>query len=217
MPFTRIEIALFTVRDGELHVLLARRAEEPHAGKWALPGGVLRIYRESEVSLDAAARRVAVERLNLEIGNLRQLCAVGGPDRDPRGWALSVVYRGLVPFERVAPSPGLRVKDLQWRPAREAADDRRLAFDHPGLIARALRALQDDINRMDLPAEFLPDAFTLSELQQICGALRGQPFDKASFRRRVAERVEPVEGEMRGGANRPAQVFRLARFLPADE
>ncbi|MCU0837041.1 MAG: NUDIX domain-containing protein [Chromatiaceae bacterium] len=57
MPFTRVEIAVLSVVDGRLCVLLARRAEEPHAGKWALPGGVLRI--DLDGSLDAAAQRAS--------------------------------------------------------------------------------------------------------------------------------------------------------------
>ena len=55
MPFTRLEIAVMSLVDGELQVLLARRAEAPYAGRWALPGGVLRI--DLDASLDAAARR----------------------------------------------------------------------------------------------------------------------------------------------------------------
>ena len=33
MPFTRLELAVFAVREGTLQVLLARRAEAPHAGR----------------------------------------------------------------------------------------------------------------------------------------------------------------------------------------
>src|SRR5437879_3978562 len=79
MPFTRIEIAVMSLVDGELHVLLARRAESPHAGKWSLPGGVLRI--DLDRSLEMGARRVMNERLGLELRMIRQLCAVGGPER----------------------------------------------------------------------------------------------------------------------------------------
>src|SRR5258706_1133010 len=95
MPFTRLEVAVMSLIDGQLKVLLARRAEAPHAGKWALPGGVLRI--DLDHTLDAAARRVMFERLGLELPFVRQLCAAGGPTRDPRApWGLSIVYRALV-------------------------------------------------------------------------------------------------------------------------
>ena len=35
MPFTRLEIALMGLLDGQLQVLLARREQAPCAGRWA--------------------------------------------------------------------------------------------------------------------------------------------------------------------------------------
>ena len=84
MPFTRIELAVMSLIEDRLHVLLVRRAEAPHAGRWALPGGALRI--DLDRSLEAGARRVMRERLGLELPFLRQLGAVGGPTRDPRAF-----------------------------------------------------------------------------------------------------------------------------------
>ena len=197
--------------DGELHVLLARRAEAPHAGKWALPGGVLRI--DLDRSLEAAAQRVMRERLGVELPFLRQLASVGGPTRDPRApWALSVIYRALVRAESVQVSPGKRIEALAWRPAETAAAGA-LAFDHDQLVAQAVEVTRREIDRLEFPFEFLPEQFTLGELQSTCEQFLGRRLDKSSFRRRVADRdlVEPVAGAFRGGANRPAQLFRPKR------
>ncbi len=212
MPFTRLEIAVMTLVDGGLQVLLARRAEAPHAGKWALPGGVLRI--DLDRSLDAAAQRVMHERLGLELPFLRQLCAVGGPTRDPRApWALSVVYRALVPAEKLDPSAGKRIEALAWRPVEEAMEDGGLAFDHAALIGQAVVATRAEVDGLELPFGFLPEEFTLGELQSTCEELLGRRLDKSSFRRRLSERdiVAPVDGAMRGGAFRPAQLYREKR------
>lgn len=212
MPFTRLEIAVLSLIEGELQVLLARRAEAPHAGKWALPGGVLRI--DLDRSLEAAAERVMDERLGLELHFLRQLGAVGGPTRDPRApWALSVVYRALIPEEKLKPSAGKRVEALAWRPAATAARDKTLAFDDAALIDQAVKATRAEVEALELPAGFLPEAFTLGELQTVCEQLLGRRLDKSSFRRRLADRdlVQPVKGAMRSGANRPAQVYSLTR------
>ena len=92
MPFTRLEIAVMSIVDGRLQVLLARRAEAPHAGKWALPGGVLRV--DLDRSLEAAAQRVMNERLGLELAlpapalrrrraHARSACPVGVERRVP--------------------------------------------------------------------------------------------------------------------------------------
>ena len=208
MPFTRIELVVLTVVDGRLAVLLGRRAEAPHKGRWALPGGVLRIDRDRD--LEAAAQRVAEERTGQSVPFLRQLLATGGPDRDPRApWGLSIVYRALLPFEAFTPVPGKRLDALAWFPADEAATHPGLAFDHADLIRIAIDTTRAEIERLDLPYGFLPDRFTLGELQASCEAILGRRLDKSSFRRRLDERklLAPVPGEMRTGAFRPAQVY----------
>jgi len=201
-----------TINDGALAVLLGRRAESPFAGHWALPGGVLRI--DLDKSLEDAPRRVIGERLGIELPYLRQIGAVGGANRDPRApWGLSVVYRALVPSESVAPKAGKRLEALRWSDANEAAQDSKLAFDHNELISQAVNALRSEIEALEVPFEFLPTEFTLSELQGYCEVILGRRMDKSSFRRRLSERnlVEPVFGQMRIGTNRPAQLYRKAR------
>ena len=79
MPFTRLELAAFAVEGGQLQVLLGQRAEAPHKGRWALPGGVLRIDKDAD--LEAACQRVALERLGVALPEPRQVAAVGGRRR----------------------------------------------------------------------------------------------------------------------------------------
>jgi 8-oxo-dGTP diphosphatase len=211
MPFVRMELAVFSVMENTLRVLLVQREEDPFAGQWALPGGVLRI--DLDIDLDAAAQRVGQERLGVPMPWLRQQIAVGGVGRDPRApWALSVVYRALVPDGLLAPRAGKRIQDVRWVPVHEAAEDNSLAFAHSSLIAGALNALREEIDRLELPASFLPERFTLAELQRWCEVLSRRKLDKSSFRRRLAAQsvVRPIEGELElGKANRPAQLYEL--------
>jgi hypothetical protein len=99
----------------------------------------------------------------------------------------------------------------------------RLAVLGPIVAAQALKvgactaanvrvgAVRQEVRALDLPGGFTPATFTLGELQALCEQMLGERLDKSSFRRRLADRdlVEPVKGEMRTGANRPAQVFCL--------
>lgn len=209
MPFVRLELAVLSIVDGRLAVLLGRRAQAPHAGQWALPGGVLRI--DLDENLGAAAQRVATERLGAPLPFIRQLGAVGGRARDPRApWALSVVYRALLPVASLELLPGKRLEQLEWRPADEAAADPGLAFDHAALVGDAVAATRREIDVLDLPFGFLPAQFTLGELQVCCEAILGHRLDKSSFRRRLDDRdlLEAVPGAMRTGAFRPAQLYR---------
>lgn len=209
MPFVRIELAVLSIVDGQLAVLLGKRTGQPHIGHWALPGGVLRI--DLDRHLDDAAQRVALERLGTNVPFLRQLTAVGSKERDPRApWALSIAYRALLPLDSISPAAGKRLEALDWRAADAAALNTDLAFDHGELIARAVAETRREVDEMHLPFDFLPNLFTLGELQQFCESLLGRRLDKSSFRRRLNERnlVEPVPGEMRTGPFRPAQLFR---------
>ena len=78
-----------------------------------------------------------------------------------------------------------------------------------------MTATQNEADELKLPAGFLPDTFTLTELQLLCEQLAGRALDKSSFRRKLRDRllVEPVEGKFIGGANRPALLYRLKTNL----
>nr|WP_231379450.1 NUDIX domain-containing protein [Polaromonas sp. CG_9.11] len=208
MPFTRLEVVVLTVFGGGLNVLLAKRADAPYAGKWALPGGALRI--DLDQTLDAGARRVMHERLGIELLDFEQLCAVGGAKRySPAPWALSVVYRALISIESVEVIAEKQIDALEWRPV-ESVILGPLAFDHADLIERAVDVTRKQVDGMGMPRGLLAEHFTLTELQVTCEQVLGRPIDKSSFRRKLTDRgmVEAVEGAMKGGAFRPAQLFR---------
>lgn len=210
MPFVRLELAVLSVGAGALQALLSRRAEAPQAGRWALPGGVLRI--DLDDGLDQACQRVALERLEVQLPDARQLLAMGGKTRDPRApWALSVVYRCCTPSTALPVTPGKRVAALRWVDAEKAAEDKALAFDHGALLGLAVQSLRDEVAALRFPAGLLSEPFTLTELQEVSAMVLGRPVDKSSFRRRVdaAGIVQRVPGMMRTGPNRPAQVFTL--------
>jgi hypothetical protein len=126
---------------------------------------------------------------------------------------MSVVYRALVKPESARASPGKRIEALEWRDAESVARDSGLAFDHSDLVRTALETTRDEVDRLELPFETLPAQFTLGELQTACEHLLGRRLDKSSFRRRLADRgvVEAVEGKLRLGAFRPAQLYRRVR------
>jgi ADP-ribose pyrophosphatase YjhB (NUDIX family) len=212
MPFVRLELAVLTVKDGALHVLLGKRTEAPYAGRWALPGGAIRIDLDGD--LVAGCRRIALERLGTELLTLSQVCAVGARRRDPRApWALSVVYRCMVPIERLDAAPGNRMEKLEWFVADQAAADANLAFDHSVLVAQAVQATRSEFQSLRFPSDFLPEQFTLADLQTTSEAVLGRRLDKSSFRRRLDDAgcVEALAGAMRTGAFRPAQLYGLRR------
>jgi 8-oxo-dGTP diphosphatase len=210
MPLVRVDLVLLGVKGGALHVLLSRRKEAPYAGRMGLPGGVLRI--DLDASLEAAAQRVAHERLSNELPNLCQVGAVGAANRDPRApWAMSVIYRSLVQPD-LAVTPGKRVDALVWTLADEVIKAKNLAFDHADLVARALEASRLDVANLRYPKGWVTEPFTVPDLQALSEAVLGRTLDKVTFRRRIhAEGVaDAQEGQLRSsGAHRPSQLYCL--------
>ncbi|MFM7255083.1 MAG: NUDIX hydrolase [Betaproteobacteria bacterium] len=216
MPLCRVEITAQSLVDGRLNVFLIRRQEAPYKGSWALPGGVLRV--DLDANLDAAAKRVAAERLGIAPPNLRQLAAVGARGRGPRGeeaWALSVVYRALIPASTLSFTPDKRAAEVRWVAVDELPT--KIAFEHSALIELAARQTRADIASLTFPAGFIPERFTLGALQRLCEEVLGTRLDKSSFRRKLRDRelVEPIAGaQQRGDPHRPAAIYRLSSDRP---
>ena len=88
-----------------------------------------------------------------------------------------------------------------------------LPFDHSQIVAAAVQRVRDKSAYSSLPCYLLPGRFTLAELQATYEQVIGEKLDKSSFRRKLAalDFVEPVRGEVRSGAHRPAQLYRARR------
>lgn len=210
-PVIRLEVVVLSVANGSLQVLLAKQGEAPFAGKWALPGGALRV--DLDQTLDAGAKRVMKEQLGMTLPEMKQLCAVGGAKRD-RGasWGLSVIYRVFVSNEAIQVIAGKINENLEWREVGQAMSDS-LALEHAKLVRRAVGVTRAEVEGMVMPRGLLVEHFTLTELQEACELVLDRRIDKSSFRRKLEERrlLEVVDGEFKGGAFRPAQLYRLSK------
>lgn len=205
-PFVAADVALFTVLDDALRVLLLKRDNDPQAGAWALPGAILK--PELDLSLEHTARRALVSKTRVEIPHLEQVSVFSGPDRDARGYSLGVLFYALLPADQAPAVAGAKAKDVAWSPVAQLK--RQLAFDHRKMIDLATARLRQKVGRLMLPLHLLPEKFTLSQLQRVCEIVLDKRFDKSSFRRRLKseETFMEVTGEFERGANRPAQLYR---------
>lgn len=208
-PFAvTVDLAVLTLRAGALHVLLVERGQEPHAGRWALPGGFLL----PEESAETAARRELAEETGLAdvTGlHLEQLRTYSEPDRDPRMRVVSVAFAALLP-DPPEPHGGGDAAEARWVPYDEA---RGLAFDHDRILADARDRVGAKLEYTCLATAFCPAEFTLGELRQVYETVWGTALDRPNFRRKVLATpgfVEPVPGAARltGGRGKPAAVYR---------
>ena len=131
-----VDLAIFTVRQDDLQVLLITRGKEPFQGLPALPGGYV---RDGE-TLDHAALRELSEETGIDGTqlHLEQLRAYGNPDRDPRGRVITIAYLALGP-DLPAPTAGTDAQAARWVPVTAAlASQAALAFDHAAILREAL-------------------------------------------------------------------------------
>lgn len=206
-PLVGVDIALFSVDQSRLQVLLVKRAEEPAAKQWALPGAILKPHLDD--SLEAAARRVLAHKVSVELPLVKEVCTFSGPDRDPRGWSLSVLFYSLLPRDQVNALVRNKVEAMEWVDA--SSPGHRLAFDHAQHLTAAVAKIRAKVEAGTLPLHLLPEKFTLTQLQRTMEAILGRELDKSSFRRQLKSSSDLVElDEYERGAQRPAQLFRAS-------
>lgn len=209
-PLCTVDVAIFTVLDESLHVLLVSRPEqagEPFPGMWALPGGFVDVEQDDD--LQCCALRKLRDKTGVKSPYLEQVGSWGGRKRDPRGWSATHVYFALIPAPE-QPLQHAKASDARWFPLSESQVKVKLAFDHAKLLEAALQRLRNKVEYTSLPAYLLPQEFTLSELQRMYEVVLQRPVEKSAFRTRViaAGLVEELD-KVRTGPNRPAQLYRL--------
>jgi 8-oxo-dGTP diphosphatase len=128
---------VFTISQGQLHVALVERGNDPYKGRWALPGG----FVEPDEDLAGAAARELAEETGIELSaaSMRQLGAYGAPNRDPRMrvvsvafWTIQPALTKLVGGSDAATARLMPVKEVLSRP-----ED--LAFDHHQILSDAVQ------------------------------------------------------------------------------
>jgi 8-oxo-dGTP diphosphatase len=212
-PLTTVDIAIFTVLDESLKVLLVQRpspAEAPHEpfpSAWALPGGFVDVARDAD--LLACARRKLREKTGVASPYLEQLGSWGGAARDPRGWSATHVYFALLPASDLRLEKGANAADVAWFEV-DAVPRRKLAFDHAEILRAAVERLRSKVEYTSLPAFLLPEPFTLPQLQRTYEIVLGRPVDKSGFRTRMlAAGFLEETGLVDSDSNRPPMGYRL--------
>jgi len=202
------DLCVFRIADGELQVLITERNQAPEQNKWALPGGIIDPSKDKDLS--ATVLRITQEKLNLRLSHMEQVCSVGNSQRDPRGWSLTCLYFCIVnQQQQEVLSAGRGTLQLKWAEVNQTLNQSELAFDHSELLAQAVSRLQDKSGYTLLPTAFMPEEFTLGELQKAFEIASGQKLEKKSFRRRIGKSALFVDtGKTKIAGKRPAALFK---------
>jgi ADP-ribose pyrophosphatase YjhB (NUDIX family) len=138
-PAVTVDIAVFTKQNKQLKLLLIQRLNEPHQGKWALPGGFVDIDED----LETAARRELKEETDLIITDMQQLYTFGTPDRDPRERVITVVYTAIISPEDMQVQAASDAEAADWFDINELPE---LAFDHDEIIRLAFERIKTKLD-----------------------------------------------------------------------
>lgn len=205
-PALTVDCVVFGLDEEELKVLLIERALEPFQGKWALPGGFVRI----EETLDDAAMRELQEETGLQKVYLEQLYSIGDLKRDPRERVVTVAYYALVRLSSHKVKAATDARQALWF----SIDDLpKLAFDHDKILKMAHERLRGKVRYQPIGFELLPQKFTLRELQHLYEVVLDRELDKRNFRKKILgmeilEELDEVETDV---AHRAARLYRFDR------
>ncbi len=204
-PNVAVDIAVLTVAGGRLCVVLTRD-DDGHA---ALPGRFVRKKR----TVEQTVREVLDRKLGLAGTDIAPhlLAVFSDPDRDPRGWTMSVAHAVALPVEALTDVDG---ELAPLTPDGRLESGETLLYDHDAIVAAAVGDLRRHYEDRPDPDGLLRPPFTLTDLREVHEAVLGRRLMRDSFNRRVEPLLE-VETDADGtpvtrvGGGRPARLFRL--------
>ncbi|WP_425323691.1 NUDIX hydrolase [Gordonia rubripertincta] len=202
-PNVAVDIAVLTVSNGTLNVVIQRDEQ----GRAALPGRFVRERR----TVEETVREVLELKLGLSPDHVRPhlLAVFSDPDRDPRGWTISVAHAVALPAVELSDVTG---ELAPVTPTGQLASGERVLYDHAQIIAAATDKLRERYEDQPDPDNLLRPPYTLSELRELHEAILGRRLMRDSFNRRaqplLAPQLDP-EGKpaTRIGGGRPARLY----------
>jgi ADP-ribose pyrophosphatase YjhB (NUDIX family) len=184
--------------------MLWQRAREPHAHRWSLPGGNLRVDEDVESSI----RRQLAEKVDVrQLSHVEQLAVFSAPDRVPPPRVVATAFLGLVPSDVDPEVPS----DTAWHPVDALPAT---AFDHESIVHRARHRLGAKLSYTNLGFALAPPEFTISALREHYSAALGYHVSATNLQRVLSRRglLEPTGGTAPPGPSggRPAALFRFS-------
>lgn len=188
-PSVTVDIAICTIMDDELKVLLIKRKHPPYRNSWALPGGFVEV--EKNENLEQSARRELEEETNVRNIYMEQLKTYGDPNRDPRLRVITVAYFALLPIDKInSIKAGDDAKEVHWFSVMKLP---KLAFDHKQILEDLLIRLSGKILYTPIGFRLVPKQFTWTELQKTFEIILNRKLIAPNFRRKIKSMYEVEE------------------------
>jgi 8-oxo-dGTP diphosphatase len=226
-----IDCVVFGYQAKKLKVLISKVAFAKNG--FALLGGFINLDED----IDDAATRILKDRTSLDHIYLEQFKVFGKKNRFDKfflqqieknlisnlnkdsilidtQWLnkrfISLGYYALVDIEKVAPRKSEIDEKLEWIPIDEVP---KLIFDHNEIIAEALVALRDNLDKKLIGFNLLPPTFTMKDLQELYEAVYDMPFARNNFQKKMLDInvLERLEKKFTGAANKAPYLYRFKK------
>ena len=204
-PSVAVDTAVLTLipasgdQPGRLGVLLCRHSPATGGPGWSLPGTFV---HPGETLADAVHRSLRA-KTGVAGRHAAQLHVFDDPDRDERGWVLSVAHLEVIGPDDLAAARTPAVTRVAPTSARL-----RLPYDHAAIVAMAVGRLRAEYEVTPDPRGLLGDQFTMSQLRAVHEAVAERALGKDTFRRAMIDRLRPSPTRTSGALGRPATLFR---------
>lgn len=199
-----VDVVIFTIHEGSLKVLLVKRASEPFKGKWAIPGGFIRLSE----NLDNAALRILKEKTNVQNIYLEQLYTFGDPLRHPNSRVITCAYFALIRSDDIELSfeKNAEITSVEWQ---KVYDMPPLAFDHKEIIEYSVKRMRERLEFCPIAFQLLPEKFTLTELQKSYELILKKKLDKRNFRKKMMSLsiLKELDEYTKSVSKRPARLY----------
>ena len=175
-PSVTTDCVIFGFDGSSIQVLLIERGIEPFKGRWALPGGFLRMDETAE----EGALRELQEETGLSEAYIEQFNTYTEPYRDPRERVVTIAHYALVRIQEVR--GGDDAAKAKWF---SIEDIPQLAFALDKILRGATAKLRERIHIEPVGFELLPEKFTIKQLQMLYEAILGVHFDRRNFAKKM--------------------------------
>src|SRR5574344_1847821 len=203
-----VDTVILTIKDDALQVLLTKRLREPFKGRWAMPGGYVRMSE----NLVQAAIRILKEKTNVDNVYLEQLSTFGDPLRHPTARVITCVYFALVRYEDVKV---VSSEDVAWYPIKDLPT---LAFDHKKIIEYAITRTRSALASCPVAYQLLKEKFTLTEMQKVYELIIDKKLDKRNFRKKIlgTQGLIELNEYSKTSSKRPARLYSFEKVYTGD-
>ena len=221
IPQLSINCVIFKF-DGE--VLQIPVVQPVNANIWSIPGGF--VYQNE--GINEAAKRILLEQTQIDDLILSQFGTFGSAEREfakeisnytELGFSKDIVdwlsqrfvtigYYSVVGPKKNGLKANFFFKEVKWINIEEA---NKLALDHSVLVSEAVQTLRAELQSRPLLSSFMPETFTLPELQKLYEAILGRPVDRGNFRQRMLKSkiLNKIGTTKEKTKNRPPILYKL--------